>query len=175
MAKATVILSDNFQNGNLNAWTLYQPSGAIPNTLAISSAITNNGEPYSVECTISAGDDSNIAYRPLPQVTNPIDIREYVYISSITTPSTSGDYYEVGGFSGSGGPDNGDGELIVVNVGGTLYWGVYYRDATGSFNPSGFSFRISTSNTTGSAVPVTVGWTCIELAHTTGTSRSTKR
>ncbi len=83
--------------------------------------------------------DSNIDYQQLPQVTNPINFREYVYISSITTPSTSGDYYQVGGFSSSGGPNNGDGELIVTNVGGTLYWGVYYRDATGSFNPSGFS------------------------------------
>lgn len=168
-ATATVILSDNFHNGNLNAWTKFQVEGALPNSLAISSAITNNGEPFSVECTLSAGDDSNIAYRPLPQVTNPINLREYVYISSIATPSTSGDYYQVGGFSSIGGPNFGDGELIVVNVGGTLYWGVYYRDAIGSFNPSGLSFRISTSNTTGSAVPVTVGWTCLELAHTTGT------
>src|SRR5665647_3130548 len=170
IATATVILSDNFQSGNLNAWTKFQASGAIPNTLAISSVITNNGEPYSVECTLSAGDDSNIAYRLLPQTPNPIYLREYVYISTVATPSTNGDYYQVGGFSSIQGPNYGDGELIVVNVVGTLYWGVYYRDATGSFNPSGFSFRISTSNTTGSAVPVTIGWTCIELAHTTGTS-----
>ena len=125
IATATVILSDDFHNGSLGAWTKFQVDGALPNSLAVSSAITNNGELFSVECTLSAGDDSNIAYRPLPQVTNPINLREYVYITSTATPSTSGDYYEVGGFSGSGGPNNGDGELIVVNVGGALYWGIY--------------------------------------------------
>ena len=164
-ARADIILSDNFQSGNLNAWTQFDP----PNTLAINSAITNNGEPYSVEVTISAGSDNNIDYQPLPQVTNPIYFREYIYISSIATPSTSGDYYQVGGFSSSSGANNGDGELIVTNVGGTLYWGMFYRDATGSINPSGFSRVISTTNTTGNARPVTVGWTCLELEHSTGT------
>jgi hypothetical protein len=115
ITRADIILSDNFQSGNLNAWTSY--SGA----LAINSQTTNNGEPYSVQCTLSAGVVSNIDYQHLPQVTNPIDIREYVYVSSITTPSTNGDYYQVGGLSSVGGPDNGDGELIVTNVGGTLY------------------------------------------------------
>jgi hypothetical protein len=138
-ARAGLILSDNFQSGNLDAWTKFQVPGNLPNTLAISSAITNNGEPYSVECTLSAGDDNNIAYQPLPQVTNPINLREYVYISSIATPSTSGDYYQVGGFSSVQGPNYGDGELIVVNVGGTLYWGVYYRETTSV--PSGFPFK----------------------------------
>ncbi len=155
VAKADIILSDNFQSGNLNAWTSY--SGA----LAINSQITNNGEPYSVQCTLSAGQGSNIDYQQLPQVTNPIDIREYVYVSTVTTPSTIGDYYQVGGFASVGGADNGDGELIVTNVGGTLYWGIFYREATGVANPSGFSRQISTSNLTSTAVPVTVGWTCI--------------
>ncbi len=164
-ATAAVILSDNFQSGNLNAWSQFMP----PNTLAINSAITNNGEPYSVEVTISAGSDNNIDYRQLPQVTNPIHFREYVYISSVATPSTSGDYYQVGGFSSSSGASNGDGELIVTNVDGTLYWGMFYRDATGSFNPLGFSRVISTTNTTGNARQVTVGWTCLELEQTTGT------
>lgn len=164
-ARADIILTDNFQSGTLNAWTPY-----LQNSLTINSQITNNGEPHSVECVISAGDDSNIGYHLLPNVTNPINFREYVYITSTATPSTSGDYYQVGGFSGSGGPNNADGELIVVNVGGTLYWGVYYRDAIGSWNPSGVSFKISTTNRTGTAVQVTVGWTCLELAHTTGTS-----
>jgi hypothetical protein len=166
VASATVILSDNFQSGNLNAWSQFQP----PTTLAINSAITNNGEPYSVEVTISAGSDNNIGYQPLPQVTNPIHFREYVYISSIATPSTSGDYYQVGGFSSSSGANNGDGELIVTNVDGTLYWGMFYRDATGGINPLGFSRVISTTNTTGNARPVTVGWTCLELEQTTGTA-----
>ncbi len=165
VASATVILSDNFQSGNLNGWSQFQP----PTTLAINSAITNNGEPYSVEVTISAGSDNNIGYQPLPQVTNPIHFREYVYISSIATPSTNGDYYQVGGFSSSTGANNGDGELIVTNVGGTLYWGMFYRDATGGINPLGFSRVISTTNTTGNARPVTVGWTCLELEQTTGT------
>jgi hypothetical protein len=164
-ARADIILSDNFESGNLNAWTLFQnPS------LVINNQITNNGEPYSVECTISPGQGRNIAYQPLPSVTNPINIRQYVYVSSIATPSTNGDYYQVGGFSSSQGPNFGDGELIVTNVGGTLYWGLFYRDASGSVNPTGFSRLISTTNTTGSAVPVTVGWTCLELEQTTAAS-----
>jgi hypothetical protein len=164
VAKADIILSDNFQSGSLNAWTSY--SG----TLAINSQTTNNGEPYSVQCTLSAGQGSNIDYQHLPQVTNPIDIREYVYVSSITTPSTNGDYYQVGGLSSVEGPNNGDGELIVTNVGGTLYWGIFYRQGSGDANPSGFSRQISTSNSTSTAVPVTVGWTCLELAQTTAAS-----
>ena len=164
VVKADIILSDNFQSGNLNAWTSY--SGA----LAINNQITNNGEPYSVQCNLSAGQGSNIYYQHLPQVTNPIYMREYVYVSSITTPSTNGDYYQVGGLSSVGGPNNGDGELIVTNVGGTLYWGIFYRQATGGANPTGFSRQISTSNSTSTAVPVTIGWTCLEIAQTTAAS-----
>ena len=164
LAKSDVILSDNFQSGNLNAWTTYQSS-----TLTINSQTTNNGESYSVQCTVSNGQNSNIDYKQLPSVTNPIDYREYVYVNSITAPTAPGDYYQVGGFSTNTGPNYGDGEIIVTNVDGTLYWGLFYRDATGSFNPSGFSRSISTFNTTGTAVPVTAGqWTCLELSQTTG-------
>ena len=140
VAKADIILSDNFQSGNLNAWTSF--SGA----LAINSQITNNGEPYSVQCTLSTGSGSNIDYQTLPQVTNPIDIREYVYVSTVTTPSTSRRLLSSRRICSRGGPDNGEGELIVTNVGGTLYWGIFYRQATGGANPSGFSRQISTSN-----------------------------
>ena len=43
-------------------------------------------------------DNQTLIINHLPQVTNPIHFREYVYITSIATPSTSGDYYQVGGF-----------------------------------------------------------------------------
>lgn len=164
VVRATIIFSDNFQNGNLNNWTEYR------GTLAINSQITNNGEPYSVQSIISDGLSDNLYYHSLASVTNPIDLREYVYVNSTTTPSNNGDYYEVGGFSTSGAPNLGDGELIVTNVGGTLYWGVFYREATGASNPSGFARQISTSNSTSTAVRVTVGWTCLELKHLTASS-----
>ncbi len=121
---ATIIFSDNFQNGSLSAWTQYR------GTLTPTSQTTNNGEPYSVSSIIPVGSSGNLYFHALSptSVTNPIDIREYVYINSTTQPATNGNYYQVGGFSDNVAPDQGDGELIVMNVGGTLYWGVYYRD-----------------------------------------------
>ena len=80
-----------------------------------------------------------------PPLPNPIDLREYVYISSTTVPSTDGDYYEVGGFATSTAANNGDGEICVFNVAGTLYWGVCYRDLNAV---GGFSFSISDLNNT---------------------------
>ena len=155
VAKANVIFSDNFQNG-LNAWTNFR------GTLTINTQITNNGELNSVQSTVPAGPDGNLYFHSLPSVTNPIDVREYVYVSSITSPSTPGDYCQLGGFSTSTAADNGDGELIVTNVGGTLYWGIFYRENNGLGN--GFNRQISTSNSTSSALQVVAGvWTCIEL------------
>ncbi len=163
-AKADVVFSDNFQSGNINLWTQF--TGA----LTINSQTTNNGEPYSVQSTVSISlppaspdPNANLYCHILPSVTNPMDIREYVHINSTAVPSTNGDYYQVGGFASNTRPDYGAGELIVTNVGGTLYWGIFYREATGSANPSGFDRQISTSNSTSTAVKVQTGWTCIEL------------
>ncbi len=163
VAKADIIFSDNFQSGSLSTWSV------TTGTLQINSQTTNNGEPYSVQ-NVVVGSNENLYYHPLtltspPQ--NPLDVREYVYITSTTTPSANGDYYQVGGFSTSQGGNFGDGELIVTNRDGTLYWGIFYRDSMTSFN--GFTRSISTSNSTSTAVPVTVGWTCVELKQTVAT------
>jgi uncharacterized repeat protein (TIGR02543 family) len=49
-----------------------------------------------------------------------------------------------------------------------LYWGIYYRDAS-SLRPDKFSWTISNDNLTSDAHLVSIGWNCVELAHTTGT------
>ena len=91
-AAPTYIFSDGFESGTLNAWTPYY------GTLSINSQTVNSGF-YSVE-SIEVGNNQNLYYHVsgggLP---NPIDFREYVYINSTTVPSTSGDYYQVGGFA----------------------------------------------------------------------------
>jgi uncharacterized repeat protein (TIGR02543 family) len=166
-ASSPYILSDGFESGNLNAWTDYA------GTLSINSQTVNSGN-YSVE-SIVVGNNNNLYNQSLPGVLpNPIDFREYVYINSPTVPSTSGDYYEVGGFAAIGRADFGDGEICVFNVNNVLYWGVYYRDVnvtTGTI--PGFGFSVSTDNSTRDATPVQSGaWICVELKHTTGTSTS---
>ena len=169
IAKANIIFSDSFQSGNLNNWAVNFGS------LTVSSTTTNNGEPFSVQSNV-VGANENLYVHSLSLSTpaqNPLYVREYVYITSTSVPSANGDYYQVGGFSTSGGGQFGDGELIVTNVGGTLYWGIFYREATGTANPSGFSRQISTTNSTTTAVPVTIGWTCIELKHLTASNSLT--
>ncbi len=162
VANGAIIFSDNFQNGNLNAWTQFR------GTLTINNQTTNNGEPYSVQSIVPGGTIGNLYYHTLPSIANPMDLRMYVYVNTTTVPSANGDYYQVGGFSTNGGPNFGDGELIVTNVNGALYWGIFYRDLTNP--PNGFSRQISTSNSTSTAVPVSIGWTCIELRELVGTS-----
>jgi uncharacterized repeat protein (TIGR02543 family) len=159
-AAPAYIFSDGFESHNLNAWT------AFSGTLSINTQTVNSGV-YSVE-SIQAGQTlGNLYYQVLGgSLPNPIDFREYVYINSTTVPSTSGDYYEVGGFASSTGGNYGDGEICVFNIAQTLYWGVYYRNANSS---TGFDFSISTSNSTSDVTPVSIGWNCVELKHTTGT------
>jgi uncharacterized repeat protein (TIGR02543 family) len=161
VANAAYIFSDGFESGNLNAWTVF--SGA----LSINTQTVNSGV-YSVE-SIQVGQTlGNLYYQILGgSLPNPIDFREYVYINSTTVPSTSGDYYEVGGFASSTGGNYGDGEICVFNIAQTLYWGVYYRNANSS---TGFDFSISASNSSSDATPVSIGWNCVELKHTTGTT-----
>jgi uncharacterized repeat protein (TIGR02543 family) len=158
VAKADVIFGDSFQS-DLSAWTNFR------GTLSLNSEITATGVPYSVQSIIVGSTQGNLYYHILNSVTNPINLREYIYINSTTYPTTSGDYYEVGGFHASGGPNFGDGEICIINVAGTLYWGVYYRDLAHS---EGFSFVISSNNSTSSAHPVSIGWTCIELSSLKG-------
>lgn len=164
VVKANVIFGDSFQSGNLNVWTQYR------GTLVINNKTTNTGETYSAQSIVN-GSSGNLYYHALSLSSpppNPMDLREYVYVNSTKLPSTSGDYYEVAGFSTSAAPDFGDGEIGVFNVAGTLYWGIYYRDV--SSPPSGFSFAISSDNRTLDATPVSIGWNCVELRHLTGTS-----
>ncbi len=158
VAKANIIFSTSFQSGNLSDWSVTY--GA----LAIDNQTTNNGDAYSVQ-NIVVGQNENLYYHSLGTgLPNPIAVREYVYINSTTLPSVNGDYYQVGGFSTSTGGNYGDGELIVTNVGGTLYWGIFYPNGA-------FSRSISTSNSTSTAVRVTAGvWTCLELRETTASS-----
>ena len=163
VANAAIIFSDGFESGNLDVWTVTY--GA----LSINSQTVNSGV-YSVE-SILVGNNENTYYRPLgSSLPNPIYVREYVYINSTSTPSANGDYYQVSGFSTSTGGNFGDGEIIVTNVDGTLYWGIFYRDSSGG---NGFSRSISTSNSTSTAHPVTIGWNCLELKHTTGNATLT--
>jgi uncharacterized repeat protein (TIGR02543 family) len=159
VARADYIFSDGFESGNLNAWSVTY------GTLSINTQTVNSGI-YSVESQ-PTGLNMNLYYQALSSVPNPIDAREYVYVNSTSVPSTPGDYYQVGGFSTSSGGQFGNGEICVFNVGGTLYWGLYYRDVSSA--PGGFSFSISNDNRTSDAHPVTIGWNCLEIAQTTGT------
>jgi uncharacterized repeat protein (TIGR02543 family) len=160
-AAPAYIFSDGFESGNLNAWNVTY------GTLSINNQTVNSGV-YSVQ-NIVVGNNENLYNQSLgSSLPNPIYLREYVYINSTTAPSTSGDYYEVGGFSTTQGGNYGDGEICVFNVAGTLYWGVFYRDL--SSVPTGFSHIISDSNTTSTAQKVSIGWNCVELQSTTGTS-----
>jgi hypothetical protein len=158
-AKATGTFSDGFENGSLSPnWTSYN------GTLTLNQQTVNSGS-YSVQNTAVGGSNRNLYYHPLGSIassTNPIYMREYLYLTSTTVPSTNGDYYQVGGFSDASGPNMGDGEICVFNVGGTLYWGLYVRDVS-----SGTGFSIHFSNSA-----VTVGsWNCLELMHFTGTNQ----
>jgi uncharacterized repeat protein (TIGR02543 family) len=166
-ANAATIFTDSFQSGSLVAWTPYY------GTLNINNQTTNNGDAYSIQ-NIIVGSNENLYYHSLgPSLPNPIDLRQYVYINSTQLPSTNKNYYEVGGFAASGAADLGDGEISIFNVGGTLYWGLYYRDvANTNVPPLGFSSSISNDNLTSDAHSVSIGWNCVELAHTTGASAS---
>ena len=167
VANAAIIFSDGFESGNLNSWVVTY--GA----LSVNSQTVNSGG-FSVQNILPGNgpNGENLYYRPLgSSLPNPIYVREYVYINSTNYPSVNGDYYQVGGFSTSTGGNFGDGEIIVTNVGGTLYWGIFYRDT--SSVPTGFSRVISNSNSTSTAHPVTIGWNCLELKHTTGNSTLT--
>jgi hypothetical protein len=164
-AKADIMLPfpDGFESGSLSPnWTPYSTS-----VMTINQQTVHSGS-YSVQHNSVGGDPTNLYYHTLSSIPNPIYMREYVYISSTTVPSTNGDYYEVGGFAyPTSGPNYGDGEICVFNVGGTLYWGLYVVDLN---EPSGFSHFISTANTTATAIPVTIGWHSLELQHLTGTN-----
>ncbi len=164
VADASIIFSDNFESGALSNWSSYSGS------LTINTQTVNSGS-YSVQNNIPVYSQENLYYHNLGgAVTNPIDFREYVYITSTTMPSTNGNYYEVGGFSTATGANNGDGEICVFNIAGTLYWGLYYRDVWAA---SGFSHVISTSNLTSNAVQVAPNsWTSVELAHTTASGQN---
>ena len=162
-AAPAYLLSTGFESGTLSGWAAYSGS------LSINSKTVNSGV-YSVE-SIEVGNNSNLYNQTIAGLRpNPIDFREYVYVNSTTVPSTIGDYYEVGGFSAIGRADFGDGEICVFNIQHTLYWGVYYRDLNNTVGShGGFAFSISTDNSTLDATPVSVGWNCVELKHTTGT------
>ncbi len=159
VAAAAITFSDGFESGNLNAWTSTYGALSLNNQTAHSGA-------SSVQNNV-VGDVENLYYHFLGNsLPNPIYLREYIYINSTSVPSTPGDYYEVGGFSTTQGGNFGDGEICVFNVAGTLYWGVYYVD----FRYPGFSFSISTTNTTATAHPVTLGWHSVELKELTSTN-----
>jgi hypothetical protein len=98
-------------------------------------------------------------YHVLNSPPNTVDFKEYVYINSTKYPSTSGDYYQVGGFSSTLGGNYGNGGIFVFNSGGTLRWGLYYR------NNGTFYQAISSSN-------VSIGWSCVEMQHVTSTGAS---
>ena len=160
VADAAYIFTDGFESGNFNAWNT--SLGA----LTINNQTVHTGS-YSAENSLVGGASNDLYYQALSSVTNPIYMREYVYINSTTVPSTNGDYYAVGGLSSSAGGQFGDGELTVFNIGGTLYWGLYFRDANST---TGFTFSISESNSTATAIPITIGWHSIELGQITGPS-----
>jgi len=158
VVKADSMFSDGFESGSLSPnWSSFY------GTLAINTQTVNSGT-YSVKNNVSAYDQPNLYYHNLGGAFSNINFREYINVPSTAFPSQNGDYYEVGGFADlSLGPNYGDGEICVFNVQGTLYWGLYYYDTWAV----GFSHVISTSNSTVNAVPVTSGWTSLELAHST--------
>jgi hypothetical protein len=159
VAAAAITFSDGFESGNLSAWSVTYGALSL-NTQTVHSGTS------SVKNNV-VGSVANLYYHFLGNsLPNPIYLREYIYINSLSIPSTPGDYYEVGGFSTTQGGNFGDGEICVFNVAGTLYWGVYYVD----FRYPGFSFSISTNNSTATAHPVTLGWQSVELKEVTGTS-----
>jgi len=165
---ATPIFSDGFESGDFSAWNTSLGS------LSINNQTVHTGI-YSAENVLVGGPGGPwppasidaLYFQPLSSVTNPIYMREYVYINSTTAPSTNGDYYAVGGFSASTEGNYGDGEICVINVARTLYWAVYYRDNSSYW---GFSCSISSDNSTLDAHPVSIGWHSVELKHLTGTS-----
>jgi uncharacterized membrane protein len=146
----------NFQSGNLNNWNVTYGK------LYTGNQTTFNGAEYSIQ-NIADGSNENLYHHALDSTTNPMDMREYVYINSTTVPSTNGDYYEVGGFSANASGNFGDGGIFVFNVAGTLYWGMYYRNLS---SVTGFSYSVSSN-------AVSIGWNCVELKHFTGTFNST--
>jgi hypothetical protein len=158
-SRATYLFSDGFESGSLNSWN------SLYGTFYLNSQTVNSGY-CSVESMI-AGNNQNLYYHTLGNEPSQTDVREYIYINSTNIPSTSGDYYQVGGFASSSGANYGAGEICVFNVAGRLYWGIYYRDLS---SPTGFSHSISNDNATYDANPVSIGWNCVELAQTTGTS-----
>jgi hypothetical protein len=158
-SRATYLFSDGFESGTLNSWN------SLYGTFSVNSQTVNSGY-FSVGSNI-VGNNQNLGYHIIGNEPNQIDVRSYVYINSTNVPSTPGDYYQVAGFASSTGGNFGDGEICVYNVDGTLYWGIYYRDLS---SPTGFSYTISTDNKTYDAYPVSIGWTCVELAQTTGTN-----
>jgi uncharacterized repeat protein (TIGR02543 family) len=161
---AIYIFSDDFESGNLNQWSVTY--GTLSTSTQISVSGSHSVESRMVGPGITPGQNMNLYYKTLDSVPNPLYVREYVYINSTSSPSTNGDYYQVGGFSSSQGGNFGAGEICVFNVANTLYWGVYYRSANSSL---GFDFSISTSNSTLNATPVSIGWNCVELKQSIGT------
>ena len=154
--KADTTFTDGFESGNLSAnWTNFVGTG-YTNTMVLNQVIVNSGS-YSVQNTL-VGNTRNLYYHNIGSTTGTIYLREYVYISTITSPSANGDNYQVGGFADLNGPNLGDGEIYVFNHLGTLYWGIYARDNNNP--PSGQTPFISTT-------PVTTGWHCLELMHYT--------
>jgi hypothetical protein len=146
------LFSEGFESGNLNAWN------DTYGMLSINSQIANSGA-YSAESVIGASNE-NLYYHVLDSPSSTIDFREYVYVNSTKYPSTSGDYYQVGGFSSTLGGNYGNGGIFIFNSGGTLYWGLYYR------NFGNFSQVISSH-------AVSIGWCCVEMRHVTSSGSST--
>ena len=148
VANAAPIFSDGFESGTLNAWTVFY------GVLSINSQTVYSGL-YSAQSKIT-GQYGNLYYHALSSTPTTIYFSEYVYINSTTYPSTSGDYFQVGGFSSTLGADYGNGGIFVFNSGGTLYWGLYYR------NGGNFSQAISSS-------AVTTGWSYVEMEYVVNT------
>jgi uncharacterized repeat protein (TIGR02543 family) len=167
-ANAVNIFSDNFESGNLNPWSVTYGTLSASTQTSVSGAHSVKSlmaGPAGID-GIPIGQNMNLYYQALTSIPNPMFVREYVYINSTSVPSTSGDYYQVGGFSSSEGGNFGVGEICVFNVANTLYWGAYYRSANSS---TGFDFSISNSNSTSDATPVSIGWNCVELEQSIGT------
>jgi len=151
ITNAAPIFSDGFESGNLNNWTPF--SGM----LFIDSQTVNRGV-YSAQCIIS-GSTENLYFHVLDSPLSTIDFREYVYVNSTVNPSTSGDYYQVGGFSSTLGGNMGNGGIFVFNSGGTLYWGLYYRN-NGTFYQAISSSAVST------------GWCYVEMQYVSSSGSS---